>query len=83
LLNFSRFSLDQFFIQNRKSMTLQLTVPNMACSACANNITNAVKTVDASADVQADPTTKLVNVDTQASEAAIKDALAAAGYPAA
>lgn len=64
-------------------MTLQLTVPNMACSACANNITNAVKTVDASADVQADPTTKLVNVDTQASEAAIKDALAAAGYPAA
>ncbi|MBH8577810.1 heavy-metal-associated domain-containing protein [Nostocaceae cyanobacterium CENA369] len=64
-------------------MTLQLTVPNMVCSACANNITNAVKTVDASADVQADPTTKLVNVDTQASEAAIKNALAAAGYPAA
>jgi copper chaperone len=63
-------------------MTLQLTVPNMACSACANNITNAVKTVDTSAIVQADPTTKLVNIDTQASETAIKDALAAAGYPA-
>jgi copper chaperone len=62
-------------------MTLQLTVPNMACSACANNITNAVKAVDANADVQADPQTKLVSVDTQASETAIKDALAAAGYP--
>ncbi|MCG6134132.1 MULTISPECIES: heavy-metal-associated domain-containing protein [unclassified Anabaena] len=62
-------------------MTLQLTVPNMACSACANNITNAVKTVDANANVQADPQTKLVSVDTQASETAIKDALAAAGYP--
>ncbi|MBD2503994.1 heavy-metal-associated domain-containing protein [Anabaena azotica] len=64
-------------------MTIQLTVPNMACSACANNITNAVKTVDADAIVQADPQTKQVNVETQASETSIKDALAAAGYPAA
>lgn len=64
-------------------MAIQLTVPNMACSACANNITNAVKTVDADAIVQADPQTKLVNVETQASETSIKDALAAAGYPAA
>ncbi|GAX38254.1 heavy-metal-associated domain-containing protein [Nodularia sp. NIES-3585] len=64
-------------------MTLKLTVPNMACSACATNITNAVKTVDANARIQADPQTKFVSVDTQASETAIKDALAAAGYPAA
>ncbi len=56
-------------------MTLQLTVPNMACSACANNITNAVKTIDASAIVQADPTTKLVSVDTQASATAIQPSL--------
>ncbi|QLE55792.1 heavy-metal-associated domain-containing protein [Nostoc sp. TCL26-01] len=64
-------------------MTIQLTVPNMACSACANNITNAVKTVDVDAIVQADPQTKLVSVETQASETSIKDALAAAGYPSA
>jgi copper chaperone len=64
-------------------MTLKLTVPNMACSACANNITNALKAVDANANIQADPQTKLVSVETQVSEAAIKDALAAAGYPAA
>ncbi|MBD2293418.1 heavy-metal-associated domain-containing protein [Anabaena sphaerica FACHB-251] len=62
-------------------MTIKLTVPGMACSACANNITNAVKAVDANANVEADPTTKLVNVDTQASETAIKEALVAAGYP--
>ncbi|WP_413200680.1 heavy-metal-associated domain-containing protein [Nostoc piscinale] len=62
-------------------MTLTLTVPNMACSVCANNITNAVKTVDADAIVQADPATKLVNVETQASEETIKDALVNAGYP--
>lgn len=55
----------------------------MACSACANNITNAVKTVDVNAIVEADPKTKLVSVDTQVSEQEIKDALAEAGYPAA
>jgi copper chaperone len=54
----------------------------MACSVCAGKITNAVKTVDAEAIVNADPQTKLVNVESQASETAIKDALAAAGYPA-
>ncbi|MBS9384403.1 MAG: heavy-metal-associated domain-containing protein [Dolichospermum sp. BR01] len=62
-------------------MTIKLTVPGMACSACANNITNAVKAVDANAIVEADPQTKFVNVDTQASETAIKEALTAAGYP--
>lgn len=64
-------------------MTLTLTVPNMACSACADNITNAVKTIDSGAIVQADPKTKLVSVETQVSEEKIKDALAEAGYPAA
>ncbi|WP_017651697.1 heavy-metal-associated domain-containing protein [Fortiea contorta] len=63
-------------------MTLKLTVPNMACSACANNITNALKAVDVNAAIETDTTTKLVTVDTQASETAIKQALAAAGYPA-
>ncbi|AUS99941.1 heavy metal transporter [Nostoc sp. CENA543] len=63
-------------------MTIQLTVPNMSCSVCASKITNAVKSVDAEAIVDADPQTKLVNVESQASETAIKDALAAAGYPA-
>ncbi|MEO3706794.1 heavy-metal-associated domain-containing protein [Trichormus azollae] len=62
-------------------MTIKLTVPGMACSACANNITNAVKAIDANANVEADLKTKLVNVDTQASETAIKQALVAAGYP--
>ncbi len=62
-------------------MTLQLKVPSMACSACADTITKAVKTIDADATVQADPKTKFVNVESQASEAAIKDAIAAAGYP--
>lgn len=61
--------------------TLQITVPKLACSSCVKVVTKAVKTVDAEATIQADPKTKLVNVETQAPEAAIKKALAAAGYP--
>lgn len=64
-------------------MTLQLTVPKLACSACINTITKAVKAVDPNAKVQAEPKTKLVSVETQATETAIKKALAIAGYPSA
>lgn len=61
-------------------MTLQLKVPNMACSACGETITKAVVGVDSTAKVQADTKTKLVSIETQASEAVIKEAIAAAGY---
>jgi copper chaperone len=61
-------------------MTLQLTVPNMACLACSETITKALKGLDAAAIVTADPKTKLVTVDTQQSETAVKQAIAIAGY---
>lgn len=61
-------------------MTLQLTVPNMACSACSDTITKAIKAIDPAATVQADTKTKLVNIDTQAAETAIKQAIVNAGY---
>ncbi|WP_088888996.1 heavy-metal-associated domain-containing protein [Leptolyngbya ohadii] len=61
-------------------MTLQLTVPNMACSACATTIMNAVKAIDPMAEVNADPQSKQVNIDTQANETAVREAIAAAGY---
>jgi len=41
-------------------MTLQLKVPNLACSACTDTITKAIKAVDATATLTADPKTKLV-----------------------
>jgi copper chaperone len=52
----------------------------MACSACSDTIAKAIKEVDPTATVQADPKTKLVEVDTQASETAIRDAIVTAGY---
>lgn len=61
-------------------MALELTVPNMACSACGETITQAVKAIDPAAMVQADPKTKRVNVETQASEIAVKQAISDAGY---
>lgn len=62
-------------------MALQLKVPSMACSACASTITKAVTGIDPTAKVEADPTTKLVVVETQQSETAVKEAITAAGYP--
>ncbi len=61
-------------------MTLQLTVPNMACSACSDTITKAVLALDPTAQVEADPKTKLVKIASQQSETAIKEAITAAGY---
>ena len=70
-------------------MTLQLTVPNMACSACATTIMQAVKVVsalrnsegtDPAAQINVDPKSKQVNIDTQANEAAVRDAIITAGY---
>lgn len=61
-------------------MNLQLNVPNMACSACGETITKAVKAVDPTATVQADPKTKLVSIETQASQTVVKQAITDAGY---
>lgn len=65
------------------AMTLQLKVPKMACSACANTIAKAVQSIDPAANVEADPKTKLVKIQTVKSESAIREAIADAGYPAA
>jgi len=53
----------------------------MACSACADTITQAVAAIDPTATVATDPKTKLVNIDTQQSEIVVKAAIASAGYP--
>lgn len=64
-------------------MALQLKVPKIACAACVNTITQAVTAIDPTAKVKADTKTKMVSVETQKSETAIKQAIANAGYPAA
>ena len=61
-------------------MTVQLKVPDMACDACAQAITQAVIALDSNAIVKADTQTKQVTVETQADPSSVKDAIAAAGY---
>lgn len=62
-------------------MTQQLKIAKMVCSSCVNTVTQAIKTVDPTATVEADPKTKIVRVETQASGTEIKEALTAVGYP--
>jgi copper chaperone len=64
-------------------MILKLNVPDLACSACVETVTTAIQSVDANAAVEADPKTKIVSIETQASQSAIEAAIAAVGYPAA
>lgn len=61
-------------------MTIQLTVTDMMCSSCVNTITSAIADVDPSAKVNADSTTKLLEVETQKSESEIRDVIQQAGY---
>lgn len=61
-------------------MSVQLKVSDMACSACANTITQAVKQVDAIAQVETDLTAKTVTIATDKPVEDIKQAIVAAGY---
>lgn len=61
-------------------MKLQLTVPDLACEACSRTITAAVKAVDPEATVAAEPSTKQVEIESSASEGAIREAIVGAGY---
>ena len=60
--------------------TLNLTIPDMACSACAETITKAIQALDGTASVQADPATKKVAISSAIAPEPLKQAIADAGY---
>ncbi|NJK62256.1 MAG: heavy-metal-associated domain-containing protein [Synechococcaceae cyanobacterium SM2_3_1] len=62
-------------------MTLEFTIPKLACSACVETVTTTVRDLDANAEVQADPTTKQVLIVSTTPETDLRQALTAAGYP--
>lgn len=61
-------------------MTLQLKVPSMVCSGCVETVTKAIKTVDANANVTIDLPSKTVTLESQASEASLKQAIINTGH---
>lgn len=59
---------------------MQLKVPSIVCEGCAETITKAIVALDADAKVNVDLSTKTANIETQASESEVKDAIAAVGH---
>lgn len=61
-------------------MTMQLKVPSIVCSGCGDLITKEIQKNQPEASVKVDLDTKIVTVDTQASEDSIKEIIKAAGH---
>jgi copper chaperone len=61
-------------------MSVRFKVPDMACGACSDTITEAVTTLDSAAKVDVDLKTKWIAIETQVDEASLRAAIAAAGY---
>lgn len=59
---------------------LKLNVPDMSCEHCVGAVTKALKSVDAGAEVAVDLNTKIVSVNSDASQDKIMAALNKAGY---
>ena len=59
---------------------LRLTVPNMACGACAETITQTIQSLDPTAKVTTNLYTKLVEINANIHEVAITAAIKKAGY---
>jgi copper chaperone len=53
----------------------------MTCGGCAHTVTKAIQSVDANANVVTDPPTRLVNIETSASQDQVVAALREAGFP--
>lgn len=58
----------------------RFTVPDMDCQGCIASITRAVQTHDATAKVQADLGTHLVDITSQLDAATLAGIIDAAGY---
>ncbi|MEN9221925.1 MAG: heavy-metal-associated domain-containing protein [Thermostichus sp. HHBFW_bins_43] len=62
-------------------MQTALTVPKLACSACVETVTQAVRQLDPQAQVEADPKTKRVVITSERSADDLRQALIQVGYP--
>jgi len=61
-------------------MNLTLSVPSIGCSSCIETITKAIQSVDASAIVIGEATTKSLNIESQLPEMKIRELIAIAGH---
>ena len=61
-------------------MSINLKVPSMVCDGCVDTVKEAIATHEPKAKVDINLNTKQVTVDTEASEASIKQIITAAGH---
>jgi len=59
---------------------MQFHIENMTCGGCARGVTKAIQSVDANAQVTADPPKRNVEVESSVSRVQIEQALIAAGF---
>lgn len=62
---------------------IKLSIPDMSCGHCTGVINKTVKELDAGAVVEFDLPSRTATINTSADPAEVREALAAAGYPAA
>jgi copper chaperone len=60
---------------------MQFHVEDMTCGGCARAVTAAIRSLDPSAEVRADPPTHSVEVQSTRPESEVRAALTAAGFP--
>jgi copper chaperone CopZ len=58
----------------------EFRVPEIHCDGCIRSLTGAVRELDSAATLRADLTSKLVTVDSKASDAAVAEAMRDAGF---
>jgi len=61
-------------------MNLKLSVPSIGCSSCINTIIKAIQASDRTANVTGDVATKTISIDSQLTEAQIRELIAIAGH---
>lgn len=61
-------------------MSHEFKLPDMVCGACAQSVTQAVRTLDPQAQVQVDLPSQTVKVESTQARAALAQALAGAGF---
>lgn len=60
---------------------MQFHIENMTCGGCVRGVTKAIHSVDSQAEINADPPTRKLEVNTSASREQIETALNDAGFP--
>ena len=61
-------------------MQTTFTVPDLACGACADKISQAIHSIDPQAKITAEPQTKLVQIESELAVETLQTTIAAAGY---